>query len=74
MSDKKNNSRLTPKQKEFAEFLQNASGQKKEKQNRTWKVWVFLIGLNVAGFLGAIYLESKGIDVVALRGGSLHKK
>ena len=70
MSDKKNNSKLTLKQKEFAEFLQNASGQKKEKQNRTWKVWVFVIGLNVAGLLGAIYLESIGIDVVALRGGS----
>ena len=70
MSDKKNNSRLPPKQKEFAEFLQNASGQKKEKQNRTWKVWVFVIGLNVAGLLGAIYLESKGIDVVSIRGGS----
>ena len=70
MSDKKNNSRLTLKQKEFAEFLQNASCQKKEKQNRTWKVWVFVIGLNVAGLLGVIYLESKGIDVFALRGGS----
>ena len=70
MSDKKNNSSLTPKQKEFAEFLQNASGQKKEKQNRIWKVWFFVIGLNVAGLLGAIYLESIGIDVVALRGGS----
>ena len=69
MSDKKNNSRLTLKQKEFAEFLQNASCQKKEKQNRTWKVWGFVIGLNVAALLGAFYLESKGIDVVALRGG-----
>ena len=69
MSIKQNNTRLNPKRKEFAEFLQNASGRKKEKQNRTWKVWVFVIGLNVAGLLGAIYLESKGIDVVALRGG-----
>ena len=69
MSVKQNNTRLTPKRKEFAEFLQNASGQKKEKQKRTWKVWVFVIGLNVAGLLGAIYLESKGIDVFALRGG-----
>ena len=68
MSVKQNNTRLTPKRKEFAEFLQNTSGQKKKKQNRTWKVWVFVIGLNVAGLLGAIYLESKGIDVFALRG------
>ena len=70
MSDKKNNSKLTSNQKEFVYFLQNASNQKKEKQKTTWKVWVFVIGLNVAGLLGAIYLESKGIDVFALRGGS----
>ena len=70
MSDKKNKSEFTPKQKEFAVFLQNASAHKKEKQKGTWKLWVFVIGLNVAGLFGAIYLESKGIDVFALRGGS----
>ena len=70
MSDKENNSKLTPKQKEFLEFLKNASNQREEKQKRTWKVWVFVIGLNVAGLLGALYLQSKGIDVFALRGGS----
>ena len=69
MSVKQNNTRLTPKRKEFAEFRHNTSGQKKEKQTRTWRVWVFVIGLNVAGLLGAIYLRSKGIDVFALRGG-----
>jgi len=34
-----------------------------------WKVWIFVIGLNVAGLWGAIYLQSKGINVFALRGG-----
>ena len=69
MSHKENNSKFSSKQKEFVEFLQSASNEKKEKQKRTWKVWVFVIGLNVAGFLGVIYLKSKGIDVFALRGG-----
>tara|TARA_Y100001968_G_C19293720_1_gene685534 strand:+ start:513 stop:725 length:213 start_codon:yes stop_codon:yes gene_type:complete len=70
MSNKINNSKLTPKQKEFVEFLQNASNQKKEKQKRTWKVWAFVIGLNIVGLLGVIYLKSNGIDVFALRGDS----
>ena len=42
-----------------------------DKQNKTqWKVWVFVIGLNDVGLLGAIYLQSKGIYVFAIRGGS----
>ena len=42
-----------------------------DEQNKTpWKVWAFVIGLNVAGVLGAIYLQSKGIDVFAFRGDS----
>ena len=36
----------------------------------TWKVWAFVIGLNVVGFLGATYLQSKGINVFTIRGGS----
>ena len=55
----------TQKQKEFIEFLEKASNQGKEKEKRPWKVWGFVIGLNVAGVLGAIYLKSKGIDVFA---------
>ena len=70
MSDKKKNSELTPKQKGFVEFLDKASNQKKEKQKQPWKVWVFVIGLNIAGLLGAIYLQSRGIDVFAFRGSS----
>ena len=70
MTDKGKNSELTPKQKEFAEFLEKASNQKKEKQKQPWKVWAFVIGLNAAGLLGAIYLQSRGIDVFAFRGGS----
>ncbi len=42
-----------------------------DEQNKTpWKVWAFVIGLNVVGLLGAIYLQSKGINVFAIRGGS----
>ena len=42
-----------------------------DEQNKTpWKVWFFVIGLNVVGLLGAMYLQSKGIDVFAFRGGT----
>ena len=41
-----------------------------KQKKQSWKVWAFVIGLNVAGLLGAIYLQSKGIDVFAFRGGS----
>ena len=42
-----------------------------DEQNKTpWKVWAFVIGLNVVGLFGALYLQSKGIDVFAFRGGS----
>ena len=67
---KEGNEALTPKQKEFVEFLEKASNQGREKEKQPWKVWGFVIGLNVVGVLGAIYLQSKGIDVFAFRGGS----
>ena len=70
MSDQETNEGSTPKQKEFVEFLEKASNQGKEKDKRPWKVWAFVIGLNVVGFLGATYLQSKGINVFAIRGGS----
>ena len=41
-----------------------------EPKKTPWKVWGFVIGLNVAGVLGALYLQSKGINVFAIRGGS----
>ena len=41
-----------------------------EQRKTTWKVWAFVIGLNVVGFFGAKYLQSKGINVFAIRGGS----
>jgi len=42
-----------------------------DEQNKTpWIVWSFVIGLNVVGLLGAMYLQSKGINVFAIRGGS----
>ena len=68
MSDKGNNPKLTFKQNQFVEFLKNASNQKKEKPKRSWKVWVFVIGLNIAGLLGAIHLKSNRKYVFALLG------
>tara|TARA_Y100001968_G_scaffold99410_1_gene89431 strand:+ start:102 stop:233 length:132 start_codon:yes stop_codon:yes gene_type:complete len=41
-----------------------------EKNKTSWKVWFFVIGLNVVGFFGAIYLQSKGINVFSVRGGT----
>tara|TARA_Y100001968_G_C19364431_1_gene721682 strand:+ start:685 stop:816 length:132 start_codon:yes stop_codon:yes gene_type:complete len=41
-----------------------------QTKNTPWKVWLFVIGLNLAGLLGAIYLQAKGINVFALKGES----
>tara|TARA_B100000579_G_C22706426_1_gene792375 strand:+ start:141 stop:272 length:132 start_codon:yes stop_codon:yes gene_type:complete len=41
-----------------------------EQGTTTWKVWAFVIGLNFVGLLGATYLQAKGINVFAIRGGS----
>jgi len=35
-----------------------------------WKTWIFVIGLNFIAFSCAYYLNSKGIDLYAFRGGS----
>ncbi len=70
MSDNEKNSELTPKQKGPVESPEIDLNQMKEKPKQPWKVWAFVIGLNVAGLLGAIYLQSRGIDVFALRGSS----
>ena len=65
MSDKKNNSGLAPEKKELIKLHGRAFIRDKVKQ--PWKVWAFVIGLNVAGLLGALYLQSKGINVFAFR-------
>ena len=41
-----------------------------EQNKRPWKLWAFVIGLNVVGLLGATFLQSKGINVFAIKGGS----
>tara|TARA_B100001250_G_C19484552_1_gene650202 strand:+ start:511 stop:642 length:132 start_codon:yes stop_codon:yes gene_type:complete len=41
-----------------------------EEKKTSLKIWIFVIGLNLIGFLGAIYLQSKGINVFAIKGGS----
>ncbi len=40
------------------------------KENKEWRLWLFVISLNIIGILGGIYLQSKGINVFALKGGS----
>ena len=71
MPDKEKNTGFTPQEKKrFIEFLEKASNQKKQTLRQPLLVWAFVIGLNVAGLLGAIYLQSRGIDVFSLQGGS----
>ena len=41
-----------------------------QTKKTAWKVWVFVICLNIVGLVGAIYLQSKGINVFAVKGGS----
>ena len=41
-----------------------------EQKKAPWKVWAFVVGLNVIGLLGVNYLQSKEINVFAIRGGS----
>ncbi len=38
--------------------------------NQPWRLWLFVIGLNIIGFIGVFYLQSKGIDLYAFRGSS----
>ncbi len=40
-----------------------------EQNKSSWKVWAFVIGLNVVGLLGVTDLQSKEINVFAIRGG-----
>ena len=41
----------------------------KGNEKQPWKVWAFVIGLNLTGLLGAIYLQSQGGTLFALKGG-----
>ena len=41
-----------------------------ESTAQNWKIWIFVVCLNLIGFAGALYLKSKGIDLFAFRGGS----
>ena len=38
-------------------------------KNQPWRVWAFVIGLNVAGLIGAAVLKANGISLFSLRGG-----
>ncbi len=39
----------------------------KKRREYPWKIWAFVIALNIIGILGAFYLQSKGINVFALK-------
>ena len=38
--------------------------------DQPWRLWLFVIGLNIIGFVGLFFLKAKGIDLYAFRGGS----
>jgi hypothetical protein len=37
--------------------------------NQPWRVWAFVIGLNLAGLIGAAVLKANGISLFSMRGG-----
>ena len=41
-----------------------------DSQKQPWKVWIFVLCLNIVAFGGAIYLKSNGIDLYSFRGAS----
>jgi hypothetical protein len=41
----------------------------KPDQKQPWRVWAFVIGLNLAGLIGAAVLKANGISLFSMRGG-----
>tara|TARA_E500000178_G_scaffold309761_1_gene324378 strand:- start:868 stop:996 length:129 start_codon:yes stop_codon:yes gene_type:complete len=41
----------------------------KPDPNQPWRVWAFVIGLNLAGLIGAAVLKANGISLFSMRGG-----
>lgn len=39
-------------------------------QNQPWRVWAFVIGLNLAGLIGAAVLKANGISLFSIHGGA----
>ena len=39
-----------------------------DSTNQSWKLWIFVFGLNLVAIVGALYLKSIGIDLYAFRG------
>ncbi len=39
-----------------------------ESLNDQWKLWIFVICLNLIAIGGAVYLKSNGIDLYSFRG------
>ena len=40
-----------------------------ESSKQSWKLWIFVVCLNIIAIIGASYLKLKGIDLYAFRGG-----
>ncbi|KGG16169.1 hypothetical protein EV06_0879 [Prochlorococcus sp. MIT 0602] len=38
--------------------------------NQPWRLWLFVIALNLVAFIGLFFLKAKGIDLYSFRGGS----
>jgi len=36
----------------------------KKSQGYSWKIWAFVVGLNLLGLLGALFLQYKGISLL----------
>jgi len=41
-----------------------------DSSNQSWKVWIFVFGLNLIAIVGAFYLKSIGVDIYAFKGTS----
>ena len=41
-----------------------------DSSNQSWKVWIFVLFLNILAIAGALYLKSIGVDLYAFRASS----
>ena len=48
---------------------EQSSPAMKPDQKQPWRVWAFVIGLNLAGLIGAAVLKANGISLFSMRGG-----
>jgi len=46
----------------------NPKNNMKFEKNQPWRLWFFVLSLNVVGFIGLYLLKERGIDIYALHG------